>query len=72
MTALGILLVSAGVMLLYSGVKDEDPRDVVLEALGRTPTHKKPGNPSATGKSGLDPATGQSGGGTGGGGGTSW
>lgn len=33
MTAIGLLVIGAGVVLIYSGVKGEDPRDVLKETL---------------------------------------
>lgn len=76
MTAVGLLVLGAGVVLIYSGVKGDDPREVLRSVLtGKAPSSSqssKPKNtPASDGKSGTGP-DGQSGGGTGGGGGTSW
>lgn len=75
MTALGLLVFGTGVVLIYSGVRNEDPRDVLRGVLSGRPVAKpKPGTPAASGRSGL-PGTGgggSSGGGLGGGGGGSW
>lgn len=77
MTALGLLVFGTGVVLIYSGVKNEDPRDVLRGVLSGRPVGNKPkagNNPASSGKSGLPGkgGDGSSGGGLGGGGGGSW
>ena len=77
MTALGMLVLGLGVTLVYSGVKGDDPRDVLRSILtGKSPAAERSGaTPGSNGQSGLPGAPGgggSSGSGTGGGGGTSW
>ena len=58
MDPLGVVLFAVGAILLYSAVKDKDPRDVVKQALGqaqaKTPTTSAPA-PTAPGKGGNAP-----------------
>lgn len=57
MTAVGLLVLGAGITLIYCGVKGEDPRDVIRETLsgrrsdasvkgtfGKRPTQPVPNN----------------------------
>lgn len=72
MTALGIGLLGAGVLLIYAGVTNQNVLEELAGAFGAGAAH--PPTPSSSGKSGLTPGPngGQSGGGAGGGEGGSW
>lgn len=65
---LPVVMLMAGIVLIYAGVKDVDPREVVKNALKGKPTSKKP---DLTMPSGFAPGAGAGKGGGGGGGG-SW
>jgi hypothetical protein len=41
MNLYGVIMLSAGVVLMYSAVQNADPRDVVKNALAGKPTAKK-------------------------------
>ena len=67
---LPVVMLMVGIVLIYSGIKDVDPRVVVKNALQGKPTSKA-GTGIKPPSSGFDPGAG-SGGGGGGGGGGSW
>lgn len=69
---LPVVMLMVGIILIYSGVKDVDPRAVVKNALQGKPTTKTTGSGSVPPPpSGFDPGAGAGKGGGGGGGG-SW
>lgn len=67
---LPVLMLMAGIVLIYSAVKDVKPTDVVKNALKGKPTAGAPAGVKPP-SSGFDPGAGAGGGG-GGGGGSSW
>lgn len=40
MTAVGLGLVAAGVVLVFAGVKGTDPRETIVDAFAMSPTQK--------------------------------
>lgn len=38
-SVLNVTMFGIGAILIYAAIKDQDPRDVVLVALGQKPTH---------------------------------
>lgn len=56
LTVLNVTLFGVGAVLIYAAIKDQDPRDVVLVALGQKAKHGtflntvKPGIPNAAGQ----------------------
>lgn len=69
---LPVIMLMAGVVLLYAAIKDVDPRDVVKNALQGKPTVPRPKDPGyKPPPSGFEPGAGVGKGGGDGGGG-SW
>lgn len=68
---LPVIMLMAGIILIYSAVKDVSPQDVVKNALQGKPTTKIPTNTVKPPPSGFGPGAGAGKGGGGGGGG-SW
>lgn len=70
-TPLPVIMLMVGIVLIYAGVKDVDPRAVVKNALQGKPTTKSASAGIKPPPSGFDPGAGTGKGGGGGGGG-SW
>lgn len=68
---LPVIMLMVGIVLIYSGVKDVDPRAVVKNALQGKPTKKAASAGVTPPPSGFDPGAG-AGKGSGDGGGGSW
>ena len=54
MNLTGVVAFCVGAVLMYSAVKDKDPRDVVLTSLGQKPRYGKSGTGSGDGSSSGD------------------
>ena len=46
MSVLSVVMFAAGGLLIYAGIKDVDPRDVIRNSMGGTPPPAPPANPS--------------------------